>query len=341
MAGPRKVEDEIVGQDSFLDVVANLVGIMIILVMVVGARAKDALVVAGMRSTEPPAAKAKLESEVAAAKAAADQVEVDFRRLEAQRKQQEIEAAYREGERNRVNLLVAAAERAVASQRQLLDESQRQEFDRRSEILAAESELADLQRGITHLENAAAETAIIDHLPTPMAKTVFGHEVHLRLHGGRVAYVPWDEFVARLKEEAPQRVNRLRDQAEFTDTIGPLGGFWMRYTLQREAQVLQGKVGMSVQQTVSLHKFVLLAESEVMGEPIAEALRDGSQLQTLLASHRPSATTITVWTYPDSFGEFRQLKRALFDRGYVTAARPLPADHPIGGSPEGTRSAAQ
>ena len=31
------------GQDSFLDIVANLVGILIILVMVVGVRAKDAL----------------------------------------------------------------------------------------------------------------------------------------------------------------------------------------------------------------------------------------------------------------------------------------------------------
>jgi hypothetical protein len=84
-----------------------------------------------------------------------------------------------------------------------------------------------------------------------------------------------------------------------------------------------------------------LPESELIGEPLAEALRDDSQLQAVLANHRPAATTITVWTYPDSFHEFRQLKRALFERGYVTAARPLPADHPIGGSPEGTRSAAQ
>lgn len=341
MARQRTNQDEIVGQDSFLDVVANLVGIMIILVMVVGARAKDAMVVAGLRSPEPAVAKAKIESEVAAAKAIADQVEADFRRIESQMRQQDVELAYRQEERNRVQMLVVSAERAVSDQRQLLDESQRQEFDRQKEVLVAETELEDLQRSIGQLESSEPETAIIDHLPTPMAKTVFGQEVHLRLHGGRVAYVPWDEFVLRLKEDAPRKVGRLRDQPEYTDTIGPVGGFWMRYTLKRENQMHQGKAGVAVQQTVTLEKFVLLPELEEIGEPLAEALLDGSQLHAVLANHRPAATTITVWTYPDSFHEFRQLKRALYDRGYVTAARPLPDDHPIGGSPEGSRSAAQ
>jgi hypothetical protein len=37
-----QIEDP--GQDSFLDIVANLVGILIILVMVIGARATDAMI---------------------------------------------------------------------------------------------------------------------------------------------------------------------------------------------------------------------------------------------------------------------------------------------------------
>ncbi|MFP6620974.1 MAG: hypothetical protein VB877_16645, partial [Pirellulaceae bacterium] len=39
---PRVTEDP--GQDSFLDIVANLVGILIILVMVVAVRAREAIV---------------------------------------------------------------------------------------------------------------------------------------------------------------------------------------------------------------------------------------------------------------------------------------------------------
>jgi uroporphyrinogen-III synthase len=38
MARPRQEEDLTAGQDSFLDVITNIVGILIILVMVVGAR---------------------------------------------------------------------------------------------------------------------------------------------------------------------------------------------------------------------------------------------------------------------------------------------------------------
>jgi hypothetical protein len=90
-----------------------------------------------------------------------------------------------------------------------------------------------------------------------------------------------------------------------------------------------------------LDKFVLLPESEDIGEPVSAALSEGSFLHSILANQRPASTTITVWTYPDSFDDFRQLKRQLYDRGYVTAARPLPDDQPIGGSPDGTRSAAQ
>jgi hypothetical protein len=52
-------------------------------------------------------------------------------------------------------------------------------------------------------------------------------------------------------------------------------------------------------------------------------------------------TTITVWTYPDSYPEFRQLKEHLYQRGFLSAARPLPHGHPIGGSPHGSKSAAQ
>ena len=57
---PRPVATEIdtAGQDSFLDVVSNIVGIMIILVMVVGGRVARQVV------TAPTGATAELEREV-------------------------------------------------------------------------------------------------------------------------------------------------------------------------------------------------------------------------------------------------------------------------------------
>ena len=77
------------------------------------------------------------------------------------------------------------------------------------------------------------------------------------------------------------------------------------------------------------------------GPPLSEALRDGSGFLERLSGHDPNRTTVTVWVYPDSFNEFRALKAELFRRGYLAAGRPMPAGHPIGGSPDGSRSAAQ
>jgi hypothetical protein len=174
-----------------------------------------------------------------------------------------------------------------------------------------------------------------------MAKTVFGKELHLRLSKGRLAYVPWDEFIQLLKEDAPTKVWRLKDQDEFSELVGPVGGFWMRYSLKRQTHVLPTKIGVATQQTVELDRFTLVPETEQLGERVQAALQAGSRFAAVLANYRPESTTVTVWTYPDSFSDFRALKYELFRRGFITAARPLPADQPIGGSPDGTRSAAQ
>jgi hypothetical protein len=78
-----------------------------------------------------------------------------------------------------------------------------------------------------------------------------------------------------------------------------------------------------------------------MGETIDEAMDPQSNLRAVLARHKSRDTTITLWTYPDSFGEFRRLKKELYLLGFPIAGRPLPADAPIGGSPRGSKSAAQ
>ena len=45
--------------------------------------------------------------------------------------------------------------------------------------------------------------------------------------------------------------------------------------------------------------------------------------------------------YPDSFDQFHALKSQLYKQGFLTAARPMPAGRFMGGSPRGTRSAAE
>ena len=328
------------GQDSFLDIVANLVGILIILVMVVGVRAKDAILEASPVEEES-AALQTARSEVDSVGANAAALEADVFAIDAKVKRQQFDIEFRRAERERVQLLVAAAEAQLEEERQELEGAARKQFDDRRAAIAAKTELEELTNQIRSLQNAAAPVAVLEHLPTPMAKTIFGDELHVSLQNGRVMLIPGDQLIEELKKDAPQKIRRMQDRSELTETIGPIGGFWMKYTLARKRHAVSTRVGVAVQQAVELDHFVILPVAADLGEPIADVLRADSEFWTTLSQHRPDSTTITVWTYPDSFNDYRHLKQALFPLGYLVASRPLPEGFPIGGSPKGVRSAAQ
>src|SRR4030095_3973437 len=94
------------GQDSFLDVAANLVGILIILVMVVGAHAKNVVVNAELAAASPPTPK----TDVVAAEAAAASVERSMHEMEAMIDREAFEVAYRKAERDHLQATVLLAE---------------------------------------------------------------------------------------------------------------------------------------------------------------------------------------------------------------------------------------
>lgn len=329
--------DNAPGQDTFLDVVANLVGILIILIMVIGAQATDAMIDAEPDDAEPPAAPIDPE----AIRSAASAVETDIHAIAARLKRQALEIAYRRTERDKLLQVVMGVEQQFDAQRAGLDEHQQQHLQATRELLAARAALEDLNTQRSALENDRPPENVIEHLPTPLAKTVFGTELHFRLLAGRLTFIPWDELIARLKEEAPRNVAKLKEAAQVTETLGPIGGFRMKYTLRRVQQVAPAGGGMAVQQRVELDRFTLVPVRDDLGEPLQQALSEGSEFRESLRRLDPDRTTVTVWVYPDSFDEFRALKADLFRRGFLTAGRPLPAGHPIGGSPDGSRSAAQ
>lgn len=329
------------GNDSFLDVVANLVGILLILIMVVGTQAKNAFVAAIDRAPPASTEPTKLEREVAAAEAAASAVERDFQNLSEKIARQKFEVEYRHLERDRLATAVAAAQKVLEQRRSELSAAEQEQFDLYAQLNTARRELRDLRLARDAALNTAATPGIIEHLPTPLAKTVFGKELHLQLRHGKVAFVPLNEFVAQLKEDAPKNSWKLKDADRITETLGPLEGFRMKYTLAKTSKIVQTQAGAARGSYVELERFILIPLSDDMGEPIETALEPGSGLQWILKEYPSDRTTVTVWVYPDSFEEFRKLKAELFKLGYSTAGRPLPEGHPIGGSPEGSHSAAQ
>ena len=102
---------------------------------------------------------------------------------------------------------------------------------------------------------------------------------------------------------------------------------------------MQTRVGTATQARVELEKLYFVDAEPNLGQPARRALCAGlANSAAASASIKPQQTTVTIWVYPDSFDDFRTLKAELFKLGYLTAARPLPAGHPIGGSPDGSRS---
>jgi hypothetical protein len=331
--------DSAPGQESFLDVVANLVGILIILVMVVGVNAQDALL-KGVAS--PDDEQAKLQSGVASEQQAAANVERDINRELADKlERQAIEVDSRRAQRNQMLVVVTAAERMLKEKRGELDAAGQESYDQSRKLVEAQNELRVLENARRVAENATAPPAVVEHRPTPLAKTVFGREIHFRLAGGRLMYVPLEELVNLAQADAPRTLPRLKDAPEATATVGPIRGFKLRYTLKLQQYVADTGYGGVQQQKPVFDHCTLHAESSSAGEPFDVALRPDSLFRRELARVDPQTTTVTVWVYPDGFGQFRRLKDELYKLGFLTASRPMPEGVEIGGSPNGTRSVIQ
>jgi len=324
------------GHDSFLDIVANLVGVLIILVMVVAVRARDVAV------EDQISQESVLESvDVESARIESEAVRLDIQRVEQLLERQAIEISYREKERDKVLQQLRSLELAILDQENQLDEQEQEKRKKQAELNDLQRQLADLDQAREAVKQMQIQPKVIEHRPTPMAKTVFGTEIHFRLSEGRIAYIPWDQLIEKLKQDAQQKAWNLKGDRQLMELVGPIGGFRMRYQLAVRQYVANTTDGPRVRQGLRLQRFELVPVDPAMGEQTEKALEQGSRFLQTLGSFSPQRATVTIWVYPESFLQFQQFKRLLHQKGFACAGRPLPKDTPISGSPFGSHSAAQ
>lgn len=340
MRRSRRKEASQPGYDSFLDVVANLVGVMIILVMVVGVGAKDAMVHAQLANASLPLTVDETPVDVDSARVAADVIENDIIAMNEKKKQLAAITQTRNAERAQFEFLLAAAEKKLEEQSQSLSANERAEYERQKQIAVASKELQELKSQTQFVQNQKKKTNYLEHIPTPIAKTVFGQEAHFRLKGGKLAFIPWDNLVSLLEKDAPEKIWKLKNAPVMSETVGPVGGWRLRYTLRRGSNRRSDGVVVNSSKIV-FDNFIVSPLNDATGETVREALQSQSVTSRTLAGLDSKRTTITVWVYPDSFSEFRTIKKHFFERGFLTASRPLPAGMPITASTDGTRSVTQ
>jgi hypothetical protein len=341
--------------DSFLDVVANIVGIIIRLILVVwvGARSYPSLqryiaqhtapaskVVPAERDPDDPL---KWELEQHRRQLA----EAQARLLQQLRQWQQAKDTHSQIEGELVAL--SARRQGVDQERASLD---RTAADGAGVSRTAAFSLAELQQRQKRLLN---EIHALEKLPpiqqvlryqTPVSSPVQADEFMFECRGGRVTFIDIPALTAEICHDLEEKAQLLQTRWQVSDVSPTIGAFRLRYTVERQRKLEDGLLAGTAPSSSAVFRYGLSGwEVEpvtlVRGETGSAALARGSEFRRLVDSLDPRQAVVTFWVYPDSFALYRQLRDYLYERNLVVAGRPLPAGVPIGCSRNGSVSRGQ
>ncbi|MDR3109483.1 MAG: hypothetical protein LBU65_07335 [Planctomycetaceae bacterium] len=332
------------GQDSFLDVISNMVGILIILVMIAGVRASQS----NANVTIPPELLADSETiqELENIYGNVDEQSAGLQKLRGEIYEKEgiisdIVTKLNIEQSENADLVTELAEIKfdIDQKREKLNEQERERYNINLQTSLAASEREQLEQQLKRLqENEKQSTTVIENKPLPLSREVEGKEAHFRLLGNKVSYVPLDQLIERMRTDVLTNLKTLRNQETYRSVVGPIGDYMLSYSgLVYDTLPPSGGVG----RRFDLDHAVVTPNKELVGEDVETAMQHGSDMRIQISQHLPSVYTITFWVYPDSFESYRKLSKFLYEKGYKVAARPLEYNAPIGISPKGTKSNAQ
>lgn len=339
------------GQDSFLDVISNMVGILIILVMIAGVRASQSSPLSEMAVEEIKNEKTDEATLGEIEKLARDNAERQ-RQLQSQRTEmthtEMTVAMIREkitAQNIEYGLLIdrlSSIKAAVEIHKEELDENERDRYQKQLQFSLIETECEQLEKQWERLQSSKPKATVIENKPTPLAREVDGREAHFRLKGGRVSFVPFDSLFEKMRLDVGARKNDYFKRSSVTNAVGPIDGYRLLYTLVTFDVMASGSYdGGGLGKRLELDYGEYQPVNEMIGEPVERAMQADGEMMRRLALYRPDLYTITFWVYPDSYEAYRQLRQRLYQRGYKVAGRPLATDQPIAVSPRGSKTNSQ
>jgi len=366
----EKAGDEMeFGSDSFLDVVANIVGILIILIVVAGIKAGAAPVAASRvadylkkhatpapaaatpktaaaippRPVPPPAPVSRpplIIPESPELARQADSLKAEFAALESDSKASVAQIGATAREEKESSRRIAKLKRAIEEESGDLNREQLQLADAQSRLEHEKTGLLQLE---VDVQKAAAQKPLVktlEHKLTPLSRVIQGKELHFQLLNNRVAYLPIQELMERMRPEIAEQRSRLYREGVQQGQVGPVSGFRMDYIVRSRRLSTIDELRQGSSSTIALSQWRLVPEPDLDTEGVDEALKAGSDFLRFLRG-ADADTTITFWVYPDSFEIYRRLQEFAHHENFTVAARPLPKGVPIAGSPQGSRSSGQ
>ncbi len=348
MSRRRTSKEPSFGSDSFLDVIANLVGIVIILIVMIGARVRE------LPTLVPPSLPPLPQDDQAAAisgEKEAYQIQIaDLQRrlLEQLRKRDQLATSRQSLQQARARLTEREAKATVtASAADAALAHHAADTDRAAaEARALDERLADLQRAVTEIEARPPDKKLLRfHLP--VSRPVAAEERLFECRHGRVTHIDLESLLGQVKRSLPSKVDDLRNRWSVTATTEPVGAFRLKYEVERErGSALDGAFADlppadGTRFGYGVNRWEVVPVWPTRGETLTEALTADSRFLRLVGGYDPEEIVITLVVYPDSFELFRHLRDHLYERGFVVAGRPLPPDAVIAGSRDGFRSRGQ
>src|SRR5262245_35468642 len=329
--------------DSFLDVVANVVGIIIRLILVVwvGARSYSSLTHTPKIDKKPPekgpltlTPADPLQEELARARQALALAQSQL--LERLRQLQGVQGQHQQAGRELAGL--AAGRQGLDGERAALSGRAADQGRAAREVALSLDELR--QRG----RRLAEEIASVRKLPspkkalryrTPVSQPVQSEEVLFECRGGRVSFIDIAALLAEVRRGIEHRGKLPRPQWQVMGVAGPVGAFRLHYTVERRRGLLEaigptdsGSPDPNVDFSYGLSEWQVEPIAPQRGETADRALAEGSEFRQVVDGLDPVHAVVTFWVYPDSFALYRQLRDFLYERDLIVAGRPLPEGVP-------------
>ena len=334
----RKTREIEFSFDSFLDVVANVVGIILRLILVawVGARSYKAVV----PSTPPTLTK----EEIAELPDPKDPLapELERQRRELAEAQSRLLENLKEWKKLQQDSTLTAEELArltshvaeVDSERKNVEDKERQDTQAARNAFLSLQEIRERGKRVVEeieaLRKAPPSKQTLRYR-TPVSHVLQWEGMEFECRRGRVAFIDMAGFRQEIDRALSEEGQKILDETHHYENVTQaIGAFRLRYKLELD--------------TIN-SRIITWAEAEPVmlerGETLEKALSPGSEFRRLIDSIEPESTAVTLWVYTDSFPLYRKLRDYMHERDIEVAGRPAPEGIGMTYSSLGTHSRGQ
>jgi len=358
----RKRPDIEFSFDSFLDVVANVIGILLRLILIAWVAGTSYSVLVPSRHSPPElpveqslwtdkltplhaepidpreAEWPSLRQAIEQYHLQAEQAELESRNkreqqatllAKCQQVQQRVEALRQARPRERVEAVLRQVQ-AIEKHLQALQVQQaslKQQLEKEQQLGQGKASLS-VARPLRY--------------QAPVAAEVQTQEVMFECRSERVTPIDIASLLLKAQADVRERISELETAWEFTGLTQPVGAFRLRYVVERQRELFDTRATPSGRSfRYGFSRWQLVPDQPQRGETLAQALRESSLFRRIMEQLDPEQVVVTFWVYPDSFALYRGLRDHLHERKYIVAGRPLPMHEPIAASREGSRSRGQ